>query len=189
MKNTHDKFSLYILEYCEIENLITREQFYFDLLKPPYNILKIAGSSLGYTHTLESLSKISIAKTGTNHTEETKTKISESLKGPKNPMFGKIGEESPNYNIKRTSETLIKMSESMKGKMTGENHPMFGKVGADSPFYGKTHTPETLAKISEAKGTTVYLYDSDGTTLINTFSSIKKVTEHFKASKIQLDVI
>lgn len=45
------KFSLEILDYCNKENAIVREQFYIDLLKPEYNILQKAGSSLGYKHT------------------------------------------------------------------------------------------------------------------------------------------
>lgn len=36
-------FNLYILEYCTMEDLISREQHYMDLLKPEYNILKTAG--------------------------------------------------------------------------------------------------------------------------------------------------
>jgi IS30 family transposase len=35
-----------ILEYCDIDILIEREQFYIDLFKPDYNILKIANSRL-----------------------------------------------------------------------------------------------------------------------------------------------
>ncbi len=53
-------FSLEILEYCDIINLLQREQYYLDLLNPKYNILKIAGSSLGYKHSLET--KLSISK-------------------------------------------------------------------------------------------------------------------------------
>jgi len=34
-----------------------REQFYLDSLMPEYNILKIAGSSLGFKYTEESLAK------------------------------------------------------------------------------------------------------------------------------------
>lgn len=34
-----------------------REQHYIDLLKPAYNILTIAGSSLGYTHSEETMAK------------------------------------------------------------------------------------------------------------------------------------
>jgi group I intron endonuclease len=37
--------------------LIEREQYYLDTLEPKYNILKIAGSSLGYKHSLKTLLK------------------------------------------------------------------------------------------------------------------------------------
>ena len=37
-----------ILEYCEPSKVLEREQYYIDLLKPEYNILKTAG--LGNTH-------------------------------------------------------------------------------------------------------------------------------------------
>src|SRR5688572_20856885 len=57
-------FSLEILEYCDSSDLINREQYYIDLLKPEYNILQIAGSSIGKLHR-----------------DETKIKISKSLKG------------------------------------------------------------------------------------------------------------
>jgi group I intron endonuclease len=50
LKYGYSKFSLDILEYCEIDVLIEREQHYIDLLKPEYNILKIAGSRLGSKH-------------------------------------------------------------------------------------------------------------------------------------------
>lgn len=55
MKYGYNKFSLDILEYCEPSLLIKREQYYLDTLKPEYNILKIAGSSLGYKHSPETL--------------------------------------------------------------------------------------------------------------------------------------
>jgi group I intron endonuclease len=60
VKYGHSTFKLEILEYCEADRLIIleREQYYIDLLKPEYNILKIAGSPLGYKHTEESLAKI-----------------------------------------------------------------------------------------------------------------------------------
>lgn len=47
LKYGYSKFSLDILEYCEPNILIEREQYYMDILKPEYNILKIAGSRLG----------------------------------------------------------------------------------------------------------------------------------------------
>ena len=51
-----NKYKLYdfifiVFEYCDPVDLISREQFYLDVLNPEYNILKVAGSSLGYIHT------------------------------------------------------------------------------------------------------------------------------------------
>jgi hypothetical protein len=39
-------------------NVLIREQYYMDLLKPQYNIVEMAGSTLGYKHTPESLAKM-----------------------------------------------------------------------------------------------------------------------------------
>lgn len=58
LKYDYSNFSLDIIEYCEPNILISREQYYIDLLKPVYNILKIAGSSSGYKHTFESRLKM-----------------------------------------------------------------------------------------------------------------------------------
>lgn len=43
-------FKLEILEYCEKEKVISREQYFIDLFQPEYNILKKAGSLLGFRH-------------------------------------------------------------------------------------------------------------------------------------------
>ena len=53
----YNNFSLDILEYCEDNILLERELYYLDLLKPEYNICKIAGSRLGTKHSLETLLK------------------------------------------------------------------------------------------------------------------------------------
>jgi group I intron endonuclease len=50
LSNQHSAFSLEILEYCSKINLRKREDHYFKLLKPEYNILPKAGSSLGFKH-------------------------------------------------------------------------------------------------------------------------------------------
>ena len=81
---------LEIIEYCEKSDLIKKEQYYIDLLKPEYNILKIAGSSLGFKHTEESLAK---------------------MIGEKNPMFGKKGVKHPMFGKKLSEETRLKISE------------------------------------------------------------------------------
>jgi group I intron endonuclease len=134
-------FVFIVFEYCDSKVLISREQFYIDELKPEYNILKVAGSSLGYRHTDESLAKMSEAQKSIDRT------------GENHPMFGKT--------FSHSAETLLKMSEAQKsidrsgennpmfGK-TGENHPMFGKTGENHPMFGKCHSAESKQKMSEA---------------------------------------
>jgi group I intron endonuclease len=58
LKYGYSNFKLEILEYCDAPNVIEREQYYLDLLNPEYNILKTAGSTLGYKHTEETLAKL-----------------------------------------------------------------------------------------------------------------------------------
>lgn len=50
LKNGYSNFKLDILEYCKKQDLLVREQFYIDKLKPGYNILKTSYSSLGFKH-------------------------------------------------------------------------------------------------------------------------------------------
>lgn len=46
LKYGYSEFKLEILEFCDADVLISREQYYIDELKPEFNILKIAGSIL-----------------------------------------------------------------------------------------------------------------------------------------------
>lgn len=92
IKYGYESFSasgLEILEYCEISDLISREQFYLDLLNPEYNVAKVASSTLGIKRTESFKAKISKALKGNKNSlgrvlsEETKSKISASKKGLK----------------------------------------------------------------------------------------------------------
>lgn len=58
LKYGFSNFRLEILECCDKNNVIEREQYYLDLFKPPYNIVEKANSTLGYKHTPESLEKL-----------------------------------------------------------------------------------------------------------------------------------
>lgn len=97
LKYGYSNFSLEILEYCNLDNILEREQYYLDKLKPEYNILKKAGSSLGFKHSEKTINyfrdereiseetrkNLSLAATGRKLTEEDKIKISEKRKGTK----------------------------------------------------------------------------------------------------------
>lgn len=65
-KYKEQNFKFEILELVKDKSqLISREQYYIDLLKPEYNILKIAGSRLGSKHSKETrkhLSKVKLEK-------------------------------------------------------------------------------------------------------------------------------
>jgi group I intron endonuclease len=118
LHHTHSAFSLSILEYIDISGpnlskdeaktlILFREQYYLDLLLPEYNILKLAGNSLGYKHSEESLAKMNgpEANSGKNNHFYGKSHSAESLvkmSGENNPrgMLGKT----------HTPESQAKMS-------------------------------------------------------------------------------
>jgi group I intron endonuclease len=95
----YSSFSLTILEFIDITKLskdeakkliIEREQYYIDNILPEYNILKTAGSLLGFYHSNDTLLKFKKAKDSEN-----------------NPMYGKF----------HSKETKLKMSKIRKGKL------------------------------------------------------------------------
>lgn len=69
----YSEFSLEIVEYCEINEVLKREQFYLDSLNPEYNILKTAGSLSGYIHTEQAKAKITSFLTGRKASEARKS--------------------------------------------------------------------------------------------------------------------
>lgn len=99
LKKGYSNFTLEILEYCDSADLLKREQYYIDRLNPEYNILKTAGSSLGF-----------------KHSDEIRAKISNSLAGERNPMFGKTGSQSPRFGKQHSEETRAKISIFKAGK-------------------------------------------------------------------------
>lgn len=64
LKHGYFSFSLDILEYCEIDMLIKRGQYYLDLLIPKNNILKIINSRLGSKQSKETKIKIGLSQMG-----------------------------------------------------------------------------------------------------------------------------
>jgi group I intron endonuclease len=159
----YSSFSLTIFELIDVQNLskleakkllLEKEQFYIDTLLPEYNILRIAGSSLGYTHSEESIVKMS----NKTFSAETKGKMSLAKLGDNHPMFGLTHSEK--------TKTLMSLA------LSGQNHP----------FYGKNHSDESKNKISISNGTPIFVYRSEGLTYINSFPSAIKAGEHFNVS-------
>jgi hypothetical protein len=95
LKHGLSLFKLEIIEYCEKKDTIKIEQYYLDLLKPEYNTLKVAGSSLGYKHDDEAKNKISDSQKKIDHSGRFKT-------GENNPNYGKlitVGSVKPSQKI------------------------------------------------------------------------------------------
>jgi len=78
--------------------ILEREQFYLGLIfsidEPnTYNVLKVAGSLLGFNHSDETIAKIREAKIGEN-----------------NHMFGQTGDNHPRFGKIHSAEAQVKMS-------------------------------------------------------------------------------
>ena len=68
-KYGYSLFSLEVLEYCDPSNILKREQYYLDLIKPQYNILKTAGSFVGFKHTEETKNKLAVLFKGNKNSQ------------------------------------------------------------------------------------------------------------------------
>lgn len=157
IKYGYANFSVAVLEYCDKSDLCVREQYYLDKFNPQYNILKIAGSSLGF-----------------KHSEETKGKISKALKG----IFA--GDKSALFDRNHTEETRKKMSL----KKGGENNPLYGKTHSENTkelmrqkALNRKHYCETKDKMSKTRGNPVNIYEKcseKGFELIGSFVSARR---------------
>jgi len=84
-----ENFSLAILDFCSSDVIICSdlEQKWIDYYKPKYNVLKIAGSSSGFRHSIETIKKLkqlfkkeNNPKYGSVISTETRQAISEGIK-------------------------------------------------------------------------------------------------------------
>jgi group I intron endonuclease len=106
LKYGYENFRLEILEYCDKNILLVREQYYMDLLKPEYNVLNQAGSNLGYKHKVETLEKFKIRK----FSKETLANI---VKAAKSRILSK--EIRTKISIAKTG---IKLSDKTRAKLS-----------------------------------------------------------------------
>jgi len=125
-----DDLKLKTIEFCDKENLLTREQYYIDLLKPQFNLCPTAGSQLG-NHW--KLSKISIEhiKAGALRGELNKSKTPEVRLKISIKNKGKVRKDEVKAEIAQTLKTYYK------------NNP--------NPFQGRKHTEESKQKIRLAR--------------------------------------
>mgnify|MGYP000895807222 CR=1 FL=1 len=175
MSNYYNKygegcFEYDIIELCNDDELIEREQFYIDTLRPYFNIRPYAHSNKGIKlsdETKEKMSKSHIKffqnggsqwNEGIPCSEETKKKIGETNKGMKN-MMGKHHSEETKHKMSETrkgrhhtEETRRKISEALKKYKKTDKHRMAISLAQMGNKYnlGNKLSDETKLKISNA---------------------------------------
>jgi len=110
LKHGYSNFSLIILEYCLITELLIREKHYQKTLKPEYNIAKEPGAPMsGRKHS----DATKIIMSGRTHSDATKKIMSDAKKG----------ENHPNYGKTLSNKTKKILSDAKKGKPSGSCKP------------------------------------------------------------------
>jgi GIY-YIG catalytic domain/NUMOD1 domain len=97
LKNGYCNFYLEILEYCDKSLIIKREQYYLDLVKPEYNILKTAGSLLGFRHSKLTLIKFKTRTSSTGYPTVIISDVTNSVR-----KYSSIRKAAKSLNISHT---------------------------------------------------------------------------------------
>lgn len=176
-------FCFQVIEHCDRELLLEREQVWIDLLCSfkrdyGYNLSPTAGSTIGVPCPLDKREKISKSLSGDKHPlygkhlpEKTKARISLANKGRVVSMEARNKMSLAKKGRVVSKETGRKISEANTGRthskevrrrmsiaQAGENNPMYGRRGDKNPLYGTTLSKETRAKISVARNPEVVEY-------------------------------
>ncbi|KAH9865936.1 hypothetical protein IAQ61_008524 [Plenodomus lingam] len=146
IKNGYSNFKLEILEYCELDVILKREQYYIDLFNPEYNILKIAGSFRGFKHSNDTKMIMSLKKKDNIISDEIRLKIATTLSKGVNIIVKNhaTGEISSFISIRKAAEFI------------GIHHSYLAKTLNLKEFYSsneflvyKSSTPlDTIEKIT-----------------------------------------
>lgn len=75
-KYGEDDLVFCVIEKCDLNNLISKEQYYLDLYNPYFNYRRVAKSRFGTGHSMETREKQRIAHLGIKPSEETRMKQS-----------------------------------------------------------------------------------------------------------------
>jgi len=147
-------FGFTVLEYVEDSALlIPREQHFFDMLNPEYNIAPNAGSNLGRRFSAEIRKKVSEAHKGLHRSEEHCTKLSEANRGRhhsaetrRKMSKARRGERHHNYGKRLSEETRKRISQARKGYQFSAEH----RRKVSEAKVGTHPTEETRRRMSEA---------------------------------------
>jgi len=169
-------FSFEILEQCDRNDLIAREQHYINELMPQYNILPTAGSCLGRKHSQETKNKIAQGMTGKKNclgykltqdqkdviskrnkgrplTEETKKKLSIANTGHIIPEEVRVKISNANKGKTKSEETKKKLSLANKGRVISEEQKkLISETNKGNKYWvGRKHTEASKEKMRQSK--------------------------------------
>lgn len=170
-----DNFIFEIIELCDEEELLIREQYYLDYLKPYEKGFNIGKSSSGGDNLSNNPNREEIIEKIKKGLKETISNMSEEERKEK---WSRPGKENSNYGNKWTDEMKEESSKYWKkvakkglcpfSKRKGRtNKELYGeekakeiseklsklaseRTGEKNPFYNKTHSKEAKEKIGKA---------------------------------------
>lgn len=132
-----------VLEYCDIESLTTREQFWMLAYEPTgsFNTIPAADSTKGFSPSAETRLKISLAGKGKKRSEETRAlmRITNSRPVSKEAVVKMVATRKLN----QAGKPKRKLSEKQKAAL------ILSRIGA-------THTAEAKAKIGAASAARIF---------------------------------
>jgi group I intron endonuclease len=158
-KHGVEAFRFEVLEYVarDKERLAEREQFYFDTLKPEYNIAPAAGSNLGLKrgpHSPETIAKIKATRAGFRHSPETVEKLKAIAEQKR--ADGSMYRPTPEHREKLRAENIgkPKSAQTIERRLASvawyrPTEETIAKRAAANT--GKKRTPEQCARIAAAK--------------------------------------
>jgi group I intron endonuclease len=163
-KHGEDQFDFRLLLICNRENLVMYEQIAIEAVSPEYNKCEVAGTTLGFKFSPESLARMSKSHSAANLSPETRAKMSASQSKRTHPpevraKLSALGmgrkfsaEECERRSLRMmgnvvSEETKRRISEALTGRKRSPEQR--AQIARNST--GRRHTPEAKAKMSAAK--------------------------------------
>jgi len=150
-KYSIDDLFFHIIEVCEKENLIVREQYYIDTLKPEFNLSPTAGNNLGVIFNAVVRKKISDSQKGKIIPPEQRLQISQTLKGNIPWNKGKTGVMPIPWN-KGTEGVMIAWNAGKKATPEAIQHQSDSHKGIKPTEEQKQKQSISIKKTIEERG-------------------------------------
>lgn len=156
-------FDFRVIEECQVEALISREQHHIERLTPEYNVAKQAGGGGGPMSEAAKnrLRDSNRRRTGTKHSAETRKRISEAKLGNRSTRGRKQSPEhiekraAANRGKKRSTETRARIAAKATGrKFVRFNDDYRAKLSAASK--GRMPSPEHMEALQTGRRSRIY---------------------------------